>query len=148
MCNLHFTHSFMKNHPVKCPFMPSARHSSRKGTLSKPRVLEHLLCLMQLWTLFRLPSKAVHSFTLKWFCEILCKIHITQLLLILPLPNAECTNSFVVEQPFSKLLTLAAASSKNYNLGHLNENLQSSLLTSVGWKVQGQWICFCIFLEV
>jgi hypothetical protein len=58
-------------------------------------------------------------------CEILCKIHVTQLLLILPLPNAEHSNSFVVGQPFSKLLALAAAMSKNYNLGHLNENLQS-----------------------
>jgi len=54
--------------------------------------------------------------------EVLCKIHFTQLLVLLSLPNAEHTNSFVVGQPFSKLLALAAAFSKNYNLGHLNEN--------------------------
>jgi len=44
--------------------------------------------------------------------EVLCKIHFTQLLVLLSLPNAEHTNSFVVGQPFSKLLALAAAFSK------------------------------------
>jgi hypothetical protein len=55
-------------------------------------------------------------------CEDLCKIHVTQLLVLLSLPNGEHTNSFVVGQPFAKLLALAAALSKNYNLGHLSEN--------------------------
>jgi hypothetical protein len=55
-------------------------------------------------------------------CEDLCKMHITQLLVLLPLPNGAHTNSFVVEQSFAKLLALTAALSKNYNLRHLKEN--------------------------
>jgi len=56
-------------------------------------------------------------------CEVLCKMHITQLLVRLPLPNAAHTNPFVVGQSFGKLLALAAAMSKNYNLHHLIENV-------------------------
>jgi hypothetical protein len=55
-------------------------------------------------------------------CEVLCKIHVTQLLVLLPLPNAEHMNSFVAGQSCAKLLALALALSKNRNLGHLNEN--------------------------
>jgi hypothetical protein len=55
-------------------------------------------------------------------CEVLCKIHVTQLLVLLPLSNAEHTNSSVVGQSFAKLLALAATLNKNYNLGHLIEN--------------------------
>jgi hypothetical protein len=73
----------------------------------------HNLYLVKLWTLLRRASKAVRSLMLK-----LCKIHITQLLLILPLPDDEHTNSLVVGQSFSELLELAAVLSKCDNLDH------------------------------
>jgi hypothetical protein len=76
------------NHPAKYPFIPSAGHLSRKGAFAKPRALVHLLCLTQLWTVFRLASKVAH----KSHCTkvVPCEMHITHS------PNAEQTNSIVV----------------------------------------------------
>jgi hypothetical protein len=47
--------------PSRYPFTPGTRNSSRKGAFAKARVLGGPLCLMQLWTVFRLASNAAHK---------------------------------------------------------------------------------------
>jgi hypothetical protein len=96
---MHFAHSLTQNQPAKYPFKPNARHSSRKGVFAKPRVLVSLLCLTRTWTIFGLDFKAAHRShcTEVVLCELLCEVHITQLLLTLSLPTAEHANCFVVE---------------------------------------------------
>ena len=129
--------------------MPSARHLSRKGTISKPRVLDHLLCLVQLWILFRPPSKTVHSFTLKWFCVKFyakfmlhssywfCLCQMLNILTLLLWGN-HFQNYWHWQQRWARTIT-SVIWMRTYRV---------SLLADVGWKVQGQWICFCMFLEV
>jgi hypothetical protein len=58
---VHFTHNCTWNHPVEYPCTPGTRSSSRKGAFAKARVLVGPLCLMQLWTVFGLPSNAAHK---------------------------------------------------------------------------------------
>jgi hypothetical protein len=85
-----FTHNFTQNYPAEYPFTPSARHLSRKGEFSKPRVVVDLLCLVQLWTMFRLASKTAlkiqHAVDSVKLCAK-CTLHSCYWLL--SLPNAE-----------------------------------------------------------
>jgi hypothetical protein len=82
--------------------MRSAKTFELKWCNLKPRVLVHLLCLMQLWIVFGMESTAarINKCAEVIPCEIVCEIHFKQLLLALSLPYAEETNSSVVRQPF------------------------------------------------
>jgi hypothetical protein len=54
-------HAFYKeNRPARYPLVAGTRHSSRKGVFAKARVLIDL-CLMEMWTIFRLGSYASHK---------------------------------------------------------------------------------------
>jgi hypothetical protein len=58
---MHLALSFTQNYPARCPLMVDTRRSNIKGAFAKARVLVGLLCVMEMWTMFRLASNAAHK---------------------------------------------------------------------------------------
>jgi hypothetical protein len=88
LCNIQLAHKFTQNHSAEYPFRPSARHSHSKDTFSKPFVsLATVYCAEGASTTAHknIRPEEVPS-------EIVCKMHVTQLLLTVHLPAAEQTN--------------------------------------------------------
>jgi hypothetical protein len=60
-----FRTQFHTNNTDEYPFTPVARNSSRNGASGKMTALTGPPCLMQLWTVFGLASKAAHVQAMK-----------------------------------------------------------------------------------
>jgi len=70
-------HAFCtQNHPARYPLVAGTRHSSREGVFAKARVLIDLLCLMEMWTIFRLGSFAAYNDNCP---DLKCKFQLPQL---------------------------------------------------------------------
>jgi len=67
---------YTQNHPARYPLVAGTGHSGREGVFANARVLIDLLCLTEMWTIFRLGSFAAYNNNCP---DLSCKFQLPQL---------------------------------------------------------------------